>query len=131
MRAEAFGEGDIARLVERAGEIARFQDSAQQGGGIAGIGTEIAVAKIRRGKQRRPAGEIENEIAARRGAVAGLPERESAARRRVRLRVVVHDDLKSAEMALGRFDGALHHGKFDSAGQPQILGCAISTLTSR
>ena len=52
----------------------------------------------------------------------GLPERKSAARRRQRLGVVVHHDLEGAEMALGRFDRALHHRKFGGARQPQILG---------
>ena len=37
------------------------------------------------------------------------------------LRVVVDHDLEGAEMALGGFDGALHHREFGDARRPQIL----------
>ena len=38
MGAEILGEGDVARLVERAGEIARLEHGAQHRGGIARVG---------------------------------------------------------------------------------------------
>ena len=74
MRAEILGEGDVARLVEGADEIARLQHGAQHRGRIARIGAQIAVAQIGRGEQRRAAGEIEHQIAARHRAVARCAE---------------------------------------------------------
>ena len=131
MCAQILGEGDVARLVEGAGEIARLEHGAHDGSRIARIGAQIAVAKIGRGKQRRATGEIKNEIAARHRAVSGRPERERAPRRRQRLRVTVHHDLEGTEMALCRFDDALHHRKIGDARRPRFLGRAISTVTSR
>ena len=46
MRAQVFREIDVARLVERAGQVARFEHGAKNGGRIAGIGAQITVAQI-------------------------------------------------------------------------------------
>ena len=70
MRAQIFGECNVARLVEGADEIARLEHRAQHRGGIARIGAQIAVAQIGGRKQRRAAGKIEHDVAARRRAVA-------------------------------------------------------------
>ena len=48
MRAQVLGEGDIARLVEGADEVARLEHRAQHRRRIAGIGAQIAVAQIGR-----------------------------------------------------------------------------------
>ncbi len=80
MRAEIRGEGDIARLVERADEVARREHRLEHGGAVAGVGAQIAVAQIGRGEQRRSAGEIEQQVAVRDRAVAGRGEAERAAR---------------------------------------------------
>ena len=64
MGAEILGEGDVARPVEAADEIARLEHSAEHGSRIARIGTEIAVAQLGRGKKRCAAGQIEHQIAA-------------------------------------------------------------------
>jgi hypothetical protein len=52
VRADVGGELDIARLVERAGEVARLEHGAQHGRGIGGVGTQITVAQIGRSKER-------------------------------------------------------------------------------
>ena len=74
MRAQICGEVDVARLVEGADEIARLEHRAQHRRRIAGIGAQIAVAQIGGGKQRRAAGEIEEDVAARyRTPLRGVP----------------------------------------------------------
>ena len=80
MRAEVGGEVDVFRLVEAADEIARLQHRAQHGCRIPRIGAQIAVAQIVRRKQRRPAGKIKHEVAARGRAVARSAQRRSASR---------------------------------------------------
>ena len=77
MGAEILGEGDIARLVETADEVARLEHRLEHGGGIAGIGAQIAVAQIGGGEQRRAAGDVEHEVAARHRAVAGRGEAQA------------------------------------------------------
>ena len=54
MRADVLGEGDVARLVEGADEIARLEHRAQHRGRIARIGAQIAVAQIGGGKSGAP-----------------------------------------------------------------------------
>ncbi len=104
MRAEVLGEGDVARLVEGADEVARLEHRLEHRGRVAGIGAQIAVAQIGGGEQRRAAREVEHEVAVRHRAVLGGAEGERAARRRRRLRVVVDRELEGAEMALGGAD---------------------------
>ena len=119
MRAEVFGEGDVARLVEGAGEVARLEHGTQHGGRIFRVGAQIAVAQIVRGKQRRAAGEVEDEVAARHRAVARHPECQHAARGRRRRRIVVDHQLERAEMAFGGADRAFDDRKFgDARGLP-------------
>ena len=101
MGAQMLGEFDIARLVERAGEVGGAHDRAQHRGRIAGIGAQVAVAQIVRREQRCAAGQIQDDIAARRGAVAPGAERELRARGGRRLRVVVDGEVEGAEMSLG------------------------------
>ncbi len=80
MGAEILGEGDVARLVESADEIARLEHRREHGGRIAGIGAQIAVAQIGCGEQRRAAGKVEHDVAARHRAVAWRPRSSSAPR---------------------------------------------------
>ena len=121
MRAEIFGEGDVARLVEAADEVARLEHGAQHRGRIVRVGAQIAVAQIVRGKQRRAAGEIDHEVAARHRAVARRPERQRAARGRRGRRVVVDRQLERAEMSLGGADRALDDRKLGHARRREIL----------
>ena len=46
MRAQVFREIDVARLVERAGQVARFEHGPKNGGRIAGIRAQITVAQV-------------------------------------------------------------------------------------
>jgi hypothetical protein len=64
MRAELLREFDVARLVERADEIARLEHGAQRARRVLGVGAQIAVAQVMRGEQRRATGEIDDTITA-------------------------------------------------------------------
>ena len=81
MRAQVLAEIDVARLVEVADEIARLEHGAQDRRRIAGIGAQIAVAQIGGRKQRRAAGQIDQDVAARR-AHRCAPGRTAARRAR-------------------------------------------------
>jgi hypothetical protein len=102
---------DVTRLLEGAGKVARFQHRPQHRGGVAGIGTQIAVAQIGCGEERHPAGQIKNDIAARSRIVARWPERQYAARGRRGSREIVDHQLERAEMAFGVSDLSLRHRK--------------------
>ena len=115
MGAEVIGEIDVARLVEISDEIAGAQHRPEHRRRIAGVGAQIAVAKIGGGKQRRPAGEVEQDVAMRDRAIASRTERECAARGRRRCGIVIDGDLERAEMALGRSDRALHDREIGDA----------------
>ena len=87
--------------------------------GVFRVGAQIAVAQIVRGKQRRAAGEIDDEVAARHRAVARHAERQHAARGGQRRRVVVDHKLERAEMSLGGADRAFDDRKLgDARGLP-------------
>ena len=120
MGAKVFGEGDVARLVEGADEIARFQHRAHDRRRVARIGSHIAVAQVGGRKQRRGARKVENDVATGGRAVAPRPEHELAARGRHRFRVVVDDDVKGAEMTLGRADLARDQRKGGDAGRDHV-----------
>jgi hypothetical protein len=68
MRAQVILKADVARLVEGADEIAGAQHRLEYRDGIAGVGAQIAVGQVRRGKERCAATNIEQDVAARRGA---------------------------------------------------------------
>ncbi len=131
MRAEIFGENNVARLVEGADEIARLEHDAQHRGRIARIGAQIAVAQIGCREQRRTAREIENEIASRLGAVARHGEGQFAARGWRRCGEIVDRHLEGAEIAFGRADRAFHHRKVGDAAGAMPAGLLISTVISR
>ena len=80
MGAERFLEMNEARLVEGADQAAGVRDRALDRGPVARIGAQIARTQFMRGKQRRAAGEIEDQVAGRGGAVARRPEHELGAR---------------------------------------------------
>ncbi len=109
MGAQILCEGDVARLIETADEVARLEHRLEHGRWIAGVGAQIAVAQVGCGEKRRLAGQVEHEIAARHRAVAGRGEVQRPARGRRRLGVAVDGELERAEIALGRADRALHH----------------------
>ncbi len=121
MRAQILGEGDVARLVETADEIARLQHRAQHGLRVVGIGLQVAVAQVRGREQRRAAGQIEHDVAARDGAVARRPEHQRPARGRRRRGIVVDHELERAEMSLRCADGSLHDGKRGDARRHELL----------
>ena len=108
MRAQVLGEGDVARLVEVAGQVARLQHGAQHRGRIAGIGAQIAVAQIGGRKQRRAAGQIDQHVAAhRRHRCATAPNCKLSREEGAGCGVAVDRQLEGAEIALGRLDRAL------------------------
>ena len=56
MGAEVGSEGDVARLVEAADQIAGAQHRRERRGTVARVGPQIAVAQLAAGKQRCTAG---------------------------------------------------------------------------
>ena len=88
----------------------------KHGGGIARVGAQITVAQIGGRKQRRAAGKIDHDVAARRRTVARRPEYEFAARGRIGRGIVVDRQFEGAEIAFGLPDGALYHRE---VGHPQ------------
>ena len=116
MRAQVLGEFDVARLVERAGEIGGTHDGAQHRGGIVRVGAHITIAQIVCGEERRAAREVEHDVAARGGAVAARTEHERGARRRRGGRVVVDHQLEGAEITFRVAQRALDDRKL---GEPR------------
>ena len=94
MGAERLLELDEARLVEGADQVAGVRDRALDGGAVARIGAQISRPQFVRGKQRRAAAEIEDQIAGRGRAIARRPEHELRARGGRRQRVVVDRKLE-------------------------------------
>ena len=82
MGAECGFELNEARLVEGADHAAGFRDGAFDRGAVARIGAQIARTQFMRGEQRRAAGEIEDQVAGRGGAIARSTEHQFCARRR-------------------------------------------------
>ena len=78
MGAQIGGEIDIARLVETADEIARPQHRPQHRAGIARSGAQIAVAQVGGRKQRRTAGQIEDDVARDMAPFRGGPNASAA-----------------------------------------------------
>src|ERR1700730_3911195 len=97
-------EGDVARFLESADKVTRFENGLWHCGGGDRIGAEIAVAQIGSGEECCPARQIENDIADRACIIALWPERQYAARGRRSLREIVDCDLERAEMAFGVSD---------------------------
>ena len=121
MRAQVFGEGDVARLVEAADEIARLKHDAQHRCGVFRVRTQITIAQLMCGKQRRTSGKIDNEIAARDRAVAWGAEGHCAARRGRGRRIIIDGEFERAEMALRGTDRAFHNGEIGDAQRRQIF----------
>ncbi len=121
MRAEIGGEADVARLVETAGKVARLKHGAQHARGIARIGTQIAVAQVAGGKQRRSTGQVDQNVATRHRAVARRRKFERAARGRRRRRIVVDGQLEGAEIPFGLLDRALDHRKIGDARRRHVV----------
>src|SRR5438876_9162619 len=99
MGAQRRGKIDVARLVELADEIDQIEQRALHRRWIARVGSEIAVAALRRREQRRSTRQVEDQVAARGRAVTRRLEFKGAARRDDRRGVIVDRDLEGAEMA--------------------------------
>ncbi len=115
MRAQVLGVGDVARLVETAGQVARLQYHTQHRRRVAGIGAQIAVAQVGGWEQRRAAGEVDQQVVARLRLVARGAEAERIARRRLGCGVAVDHHIKGAEIAGGRADCALREREIGDA----------------
>jgi hypothetical protein len=122
MGAQSGVEGDIARLLESADEVACFENRPQHRGGIAGIGAQITVTQIGRQEKRWAAGQIKNDIAIRLGIVARRPEHQRAARGRRGLREIVDHKLERAEMTSDISDLAFRHRKIVNARRQDARG---------
>jgi hypothetical protein len=122
MGAERGVEIDEARLVKGAHQIAGIRDRAFDRGAIARIGTQISRTQLMRGKQRRAAVEIEDQIAGRGRAVARRSEHQLGARGGQRQRIVVDEKLKRAEMSARVADRALENGKLVAATRRHVPG---------
>jgi len=72
-------EGDVARLVEAADEVACAQHGSEHGAGIPRIGAQIAVPQISGGEKRRAAREVEHNITARCCIVTRRSEKQRVA----------------------------------------------------
>src|SRR5438552_100486 len=79
MGAQRRGKIDVARLVELADEVDQIEQRALHRRRIAGVGSEIAVAALRRREQRRSTRQVEDQVAARGRAVARRVECEGGA----------------------------------------------------
>src|SRR5229473_7130097 len=103
--------GYVTWFLERAAEIACAENCPQHGGGIAGIGTQIAVAQIGRGEKRRASRQVKNDITARPCIVARWLEQQCASRGGRGLREIIDRDLECAEMTAGVSDLSFRYRK--------------------
>src|SRR5258708_12028639 len=110
-------EADVTRLFEGTGKVGGLQDWPEEGGGVAGIGTQIAVAQIGCGEECRSTRQIKNDIAARSRIIARWPEQQCVARGRRSLREIVDHHLERAEIASGVSDFSLRNRKIDYSGR--------------
>ena len=78
MRAQRLFKMNVARLVEGTDQPAGVGNGALHRGAVARIGAQISRAQIMRREHRRAAGEIEDQVAGRGGAVARRPEQSLA-----------------------------------------------------
>src|SRR5260370_1216809 len=97
MRAQRGGEIDIARLLELADEIDEVEERPLHRGRIVRIRPQIAVAARGRGEEGGAAAQIENEIAARAGAVARRLEGQRAAGGGHRRRIIDARELQGGD----------------------------------
>ncbi len=121
MRAEVGREVHIERLVELTDEIARLQHGAQDGGSVGGIGTQIAVAQIPSGKQRRAAGQIEQDVALHRNTVARRFEHEAIARGWIRCGITVDDHVECAQITLCTAQPAAKQNEFGAPWRQNVV----------
>src|SRR3546814_13043771 len=84
MGAEVGGKVDITRPVELTDEIRGLPHRVGDGGAVTRIDPEIAVAQFVGWKERRAAGEVENEVTTGYGDVARRSEPHAHARGRRR-----------------------------------------------
>src|SRR3546814_4620239 len=89
---------DVAWLLEFADHVGKVEERTLHRSRIGRIRVEITVALLRRREERRAAGQVEDEVALRSGAVARCREGERLPRRDDQRRIVVHDDLEGAEV---------------------------------
>ena len=100
MGAQARGEIHIARLVERADQLACVRYRALNGDRVFRTGSQIAGAQFVRGKKRLSASQIQHYVAMRYGAVARDAKAQGRARGGEGRGVIVDDHFKGAEAPL-------------------------------
>src|SRR3954452_3629638 len=91
-------KGDVTWLLESPDEIACFQYGLENSCGMTGISTQITVAQVGR-DQRRPAGQVEDDVAGRSSVVARWAKRQGATRGRRRFGKLVDHQFERAQMS--------------------------------
>src|SRR3546814_2998581 len=122
MGAEVGGKVDITRLVELPYEIRGLPHRVGDGGAVTRIDPEIAVAQFVGWKERRAAGEVENEVTTRYGAVARRSEPQRPARGRRRHGEIIDRKLEAAEMADCGADRTPRDRELPDAGWHDLAG---------
>ena len=106
MRAKPGVEGDVTWLLESPDEVARFQHGLENSCGATGISAQIAVAQVG-GKQRGPAGQVEDDVAGRTGVVARWAKRQHPPRGRRCFGELVDHQVERPQMSLDTGDPTL------------------------
>jgi hypothetical protein len=96
VRTQIVPELDIARLIERTYQVARFQDSRQDLFWVSWVRTQISIPQVGRGYQSTPARQIQQDVAARQRATDGISKGKDGARGRRWLCKLVNRHLKCA-----------------------------------
>ena len=99
------------RLVETADQFARRHNGALQSRRISRIGAQIPLPHLMRRKQRRSAGQIQNDIRPADRAILALAPGVSGAGRWARRRSAIHGHFKSTEITVCRARPPTHHWK--------------------
>ena len=124
VRADAGVVADIERFLELADEVGDPKHGAGDGGGMARVDVQIAVAALRVGEEGSAAGHVEDDVATGARAVARHHELQRALGRRQHWRVAVDLDLEGAEVADGFADAPLVDRHRDDAGGQGVLRIA-------
>src|SRR5947209_6344579 len=101
MGAERFLKVNEARLVECADQAGGVRDRAFHRGAVARISAQISRSQFMRRKQRKPAAEIEDQVAGGGRAIARRPKYQLCARGGLWQGIVVDRKLERAEMSAG------------------------------
>ena len=101
MGAERLVEPDMEGFFEIPDQLGRVKGGTGHRPGIAGIRPEISVAPVRRGEQRRPLAQVEDDVAFGPGAITRRPEGKVAAPGRIDAPQGVDMDPEMSQRALG------------------------------